>query len=60
MLRSAHGFTHCPLAITGNPSIDYFISAEVMEEPNRTALSDEDEPYSEQVSESLPPQEFAY
>ncbi|CAM9959572.1 unnamed protein product [Ectocarpus sp. 12 AP-2014] len=34
---------------TGNPSIDYFVSAEVMEGQHRTALSDKDEPYSEQV-----------
>ncbi|CAM9638268.1 unnamed protein product [Ectocarpus fasciculatus] len=34
---------------TGNPSIDYFVSAEAMEGQHRTALSDQDEPYSEQV-----------
>ncbi|CAN0159173.1 unnamed protein product [Ascophyllum nodosum] len=34
---------------TGIPSIDYFISAEVMEPQNRTMLSENDEAYSEQV-----------
>lgn len=37
------------IATTGNPSIDYFVSAAVLEAQNRTALSQEDEPYSEQV-----------
>lgn len=35
--------------LSGNPSIDYFVSAGVMEPQNRTALSEEDEAYSEQV-----------
>lgn len=35
--------------LSGNPSIDYFVSADVMEPQNRTALSAEDEAYSEQV-----------
>ncbi|CAM9740156.1 unnamed protein product, partial [Scytosiphon promiscuus] len=34
---------------TGNPSIDYFVSAEVMERQDRTAIAEKDEPYSEQV-----------
>lgn len=38
--------------VAGNPSIDYFVSAAVLEGQNRTALSQEDEPYSEQVSEN--------
>ncbi|CAM9958536.1 unnamed protein product, partial [Ectocarpus fasciculatus] len=37
------------LGFPGNPSIDYFVSAEAMEGQHRTALSDQDEPYSEQV-----------
>eukprot|EP00904_Undaria_pinnatifida_P008479 jgi/Undpi1/4761/HiC_scaffold_18.g08114.m1 len=40
---------------TGNPSIDYFVSAAVLEGQNRTALSDEDEPYSEQSVFKLRP-----
>ncbi|CBJ26241.1 putative methyltransferase [Ectocarpus siliculosus] len=40
---------------TGNPSIDYFVSTEVMEGQHRTALSDKDEPYSEQSLFKLKP-----
>lgn len=35
--------------IPGNPSIDYFISADVLEPPDRTMLPGIDEPYSEQA-----------
>lgn len=34
---------------SGNPSIDYFVSADVMERQDRTAMTEKDESYSEQV-----------
>lgn len=52
--RSSRGRCHVSaLGFPGNPSIDYFVSAEVMERQHRTALSDKDEPYSEQVRSKL-------
>lgn len=38
------------VSLTGNPSIDYFVSADVMEGQHRTTLSEDDDTYSEQVT----------
>lgn len=34
---------------TGSPAVDYFISADVLEHPNRSTISVEDDAYTEQV-----------
>ncbi|CAM9162538.1 unnamed protein product [Ectocarpus sp. 13 AM-2016] len=34
---------------TGDPNIDYFLSADAMEHPDRTTMLPDDDPYSEQV-----------
>lgn len=38
------------LSLAGNPSIDFFVSADVMEGQHRTALSEDEDTYSEQVT----------
>lgn len=41
-----------PSLLPGNPSIDYFVSSELMEGRDRTLSSAEEEAYTEQVDSS--------